>query len=226
MTKKTLVLIERMFLTPESVFVLQLRMALPATVFVATVLAAPESSSSRKLASQMKHVSLGAPCAAHVAPLTSAWPTGSAGSGLPVAWSLAGEQAESRSRVVTTHASDTRCRFRSVVLLIRIPHLELRSWEGAAGNAYVQLRAPHRLRCGCGSAKPTQCAGAPVAVRNWAAHTRCGSRTRATGSGRPAPSPAVGRGIRSAERRCVMRRDLSHPRHRPGLRECAFPWAR
>jgi hypothetical protein len=44
MTKKTLVLIERMFLTPESVFVLQFGMALPAAVFVAIVLIAPESS--------------------------------------------------------------------------------------------------------------------------------------------------------------------------------------
>ena len=33
-----------MFLTPESVFVLQFGMALPAAIFVATVLAAPESS--------------------------------------------------------------------------------------------------------------------------------------------------------------------------------------
>jgi len=44
MAEKALVLVERMFLTPESVFVLQFRMTLPATVFVSTVLAAPESS--------------------------------------------------------------------------------------------------------------------------------------------------------------------------------------
>ena len=127
----------------------------------------------------MKHSSLGAPCAAHVALSLPACPGGFTDSGPGGACSLAGEQAESRSTAATTHARGSRFRFKSVGLMIVLPHFDSPLF-GAPPAALAGYWATCRQRFGCMSARPLWL-GSRFGV--WSVlHSRDGSKR--TGSGR------------------------------------------
>ena len=103
----------------------------------------------------MKHSSLGAPCAAQVAPSDSGWAPGAAVSGADAGRSSAGEQAESKSRAATRHASGTRCRLRSIdSMFISSP------WHSILQHAFIA----HSVHKEAGRPQPTS-VSAGLAVR-------------------------------------------------------------